>query len=120
MVFPSTACLIQKKLGIHGCPAFDVQAVCSGFVYALTVADALIRAGRRAGRWSLARRCFRILDFRTAPPACSSAMALVPWCWRRLIGLASWRLGSMPMGSIRIFSAPGQRFAVGKFWEIPP
>lgn len=50
MVFPSTACILQNKLGIQGCPAFDVQAVCSGFVYALTVADAMIRAGsaRRA------------------------------------------------------------------------
>ena len=50
MVFPSTACILQHKLGIAGCPAFDVQAVCSGFVYALTVADALIRTGsaRRA------------------------------------------------------------------------
>ena len=50
MVFPSTACILQHKLGIAGCPAFDVQAVCSGFVYALTVADAMIRTGsaRRA------------------------------------------------------------------------
>ena len=39
MVFPSTACIVQNKLGIVGCPAFDVQAVCTGFVYALTVAD---------------------------------------------------------------------------------
>ena len=46
MVFPSTATIVQRKLGIlHGCPAFDVQAVCSGFVYALTVADAMVRAG---------------------------------------------------------------------------
>jgi 3-oxoacyl-[acyl-carrier-protein] synthase-3 len=45
MVFPSTACLIQRELGVHGCPAFDVQAVCSGFIYALTVADAMIRTG---------------------------------------------------------------------------
>ena len=44
MVFPSTACLVQQKLGIHGCAAFDVQAVCSGFVYALTVADSMIRS----------------------------------------------------------------------------
>ena len=36
MVFPSAACILQNKLGIAGCPAFDVQAVCSGFVYALT------------------------------------------------------------------------------------
>ncbi|MBI3772816.1 MAG: ketoacyl-ACP synthase III [Gammaproteobacteria bacterium] len=44
-VFPSTACLLQKRLGIHGPPAFDVQAVCSGFVYALSVADKFIRTG---------------------------------------------------------------------------
>jgi 3-oxoacyl-[acyl-carrier-protein] synthase-3 len=46
-VFPSTACALQAKLGIeNGCPAFDVQAVCSGFVYALTVADNFIRSGQ--------------------------------------------------------------------------
>lgn len=44
-IFPSTACLIQNELGISGGAAFDVQAVCSGFVYALTTADALIKAG---------------------------------------------------------------------------
>ncbi len=44
-VFPSTACLLQRRLGIHGCPAFDVQAVCTGFIYALAVADKFIRAG---------------------------------------------------------------------------
>ena len=44
-IFPSTACLLQSKLGISGCPAFDVQAVCSGFVYALTTADQFIRSG---------------------------------------------------------------------------
>jgi hypothetical protein len=46
MVFPSAACIVQQKLGVHGCPAFDVQAVCSGFVYALTVADSMIHTGR--------------------------------------------------------------------------
>lgn len=44
-IFPSTACLVQNQLGISGGAAFDVQAVCSGFVYALTTADALIKAG---------------------------------------------------------------------------
>ena len=50
-VFPSTACLVQANLGAKGSAAFDVQAVCSGFVYALTTADSFIRAGRalRAG-----------------------------------------------------------------------
>jgi 3-oxoacyl-[acyl-carrier-protein] synthase-3 len=44
-VFPSTACLLQARLDIHGCPAFDVQAVCTGFVYAMAVADQFIRGG---------------------------------------------------------------------------
>jgi len=44
-VFPSTACLVQDKLGISNCPAFDIQAVCSGFVYALTTADNFIKSG---------------------------------------------------------------------------
>jgi 3-oxoacyl-[acyl-carrier-protein] synthase-3 len=42
-VFPATACLLQRRLEIHGCPAFDIQAVCTGFVYALDVADKFIR-----------------------------------------------------------------------------
>ncbi len=42
-VFPSTACLLQQRLDIHGCAAFDVQAVCTGFVYALGIADRFIR-----------------------------------------------------------------------------
>ncbi len=45
-IFPSTACLLQNKLGIKGCPAFDVQAVCSGFIYALSIADQFIRTGQ--------------------------------------------------------------------------
>ncbi len=44
-IFPSTACLLQERLNIHGCPAFDIQAVCTGFVYALGVADRFIRSG---------------------------------------------------------------------------
>lgn len=64
MVFPSTACIVQAKLGAHGCPAFDVQAVCSGFVYALTVADALIRTGSARRALVIGSEVFsRILDF---------------------------------------------------------
>lgn len=44
-VFPSTACLLQQRLGIHGCAAFDIQAVCTGFVYALGIADRFFKAG---------------------------------------------------------------------------
>jgi len=46
MIFPSSACILQAKLGAKHCPAFDVQAVCSGFVYALATADALMRGGQ--------------------------------------------------------------------------
>ncbi|UHQ24767.1 ketoacyl-ACP synthase III [Lysobacter sp. 5GHs7-4] len=45
LIFPSTACLLQHRLGANGCPAFDVNAACSGFVYALTVADKFIQSG---------------------------------------------------------------------------
>jgi 3-oxoacyl-[acyl-carrier-protein] synthase-3 len=44
-IFPSTACLVQDKLGISNCPAFDIQAVCSGFVYAIATADNFIKSG---------------------------------------------------------------------------
>ncbi|MCP4491412.1 MAG: ketoacyl-ACP synthase III [Gammaproteobacteria bacterium] len=44
-IFPSSACILQARLGIHGCPAFDIQAVCSGFIYALTVAEKFIKSG---------------------------------------------------------------------------
>ncbi|MDT7834513.1 beta-ketoacyl-ACP synthase III [Aquabacterium sp. OR-4] len=64
MVFPSTACIVQHKLGIAGCPAFDLQAVCSGFVYALTVADSMIRTGAATRALVIGAEVFsRILDF---------------------------------------------------------
>ena len=64
MVFPSTAAILQHKLGIAGCPAFDLQAVCSGFVYALAVADAMIRAGSARCALIVGAEIFsRILDF---------------------------------------------------------
>jgi len=64
MVFPSSAAILQNKLGIAGCPAFDVQAVCSGFVYALTVADAMIRTGSAKCALVVGSEVFsRILDF---------------------------------------------------------
>ncbi len=64
MVFPSTATILQNKLGVHGCAAFDVQAVCSGFVYALTVADAMIKSGSASCALVVGAEVFsRILDF---------------------------------------------------------
>ncbi len=63
-VFPSTACLLQAKLGVKGCPAFDVQAVCSGFVYALATADKFIRSGQHRCALVVGAEVFsRILDW---------------------------------------------------------
>jgi 3-oxoacyl-[acyl-carrier-protein] synthase III len=65
MVFPSTATMVQHKLGIAGCPAFDVQAVCTGFIYALSIADAMIRAGSAKKALVIGAEVFsRILDFK--------------------------------------------------------
>jgi 3-oxoacyl-[acyl-carrier-protein] synthase-3 len=64
MIFPSTATILQSKLGIAGCPAFDVQAVCSGFVYALTVADMFIRTGQAKKALVVGTEVYsRILDW---------------------------------------------------------
>jgi len=63
-IFPSSACLLQAKLGVVGCPAFDVQAVCTGFVYALSIADQYIKTG--ASRCALvvgAETLSRIIDW---------------------------------------------------------
>ena len=65
MVFPSTACILQNKLGANGCAAFDVQAVCSGFVYALAVADSMIQTGAARCALVVGAEVFsRILDFK--------------------------------------------------------
>ncbi|MDP2679323.1 MAG: beta-ketoacyl-ACP synthase III [Rhodoferax sp.] len=65
MVFPSTACILQGKLGIKGGAAFDVQAVCSGFIYALTIADSLIKSGTATKALVIGSEVFsRILDFK--------------------------------------------------------
>ena len=64
-VFPSAACMVQERLGItNHCPAFDIQAVCSGFVYALSVADKFIRSGSHRNVLVIRSEVFsRILDF---------------------------------------------------------
>jgi len=65
LVFPPAACILQNKIGANGCPAFDVQAVCSGFVYALTVADAMIKSGAASRALVVGAEVFsRIIDFK--------------------------------------------------------
>ena len=64
MVFPSTACILQSKLGAHGGPAFDVQAVCSGFVYGLALADRMIAGGMARNALVIGAEIYsRILDW---------------------------------------------------------
>jgi 3-oxoacyl-[acyl-carrier-protein] synthase III len=64
MVFPSTACLLQAKLGIKNCPAFDVQAVCTGFAYAIATADLFIQTGQAKCALVVGAEVFsRILDW---------------------------------------------------------
>lgn len=63
-IFPSSACILQARLGIHGCPAFDIQAVCSGFIYALSVADKFIKTGSSKKVLVVGAELFsRILDW---------------------------------------------------------
>ncbi|HYN78039.1 MAG TPA: beta-ketoacyl-ACP synthase III, partial [Lamprocystis sp. (in: g-proteobacteria)] len=62
--FPSTACILQQRLDVHGCPAFDIQAVCAGFVYALSIADKFIRTGSARRALVVGSDAFsRILDW---------------------------------------------------------
>jgi 3-oxoacyl-[acyl-carrier-protein] synthase-3 len=63
-IFPSTACILQAKLGASGCPAFDVQAVCAGFIYALSVADQFITSGKVKKALVVGAECFtNLLDW---------------------------------------------------------
>ena len=63
-IFPSTACLLQAKLGVKGSAAFDVQAVCSGFVYGIATADAFIKSGQHKKALVVGAEVFsRILDW---------------------------------------------------------
>ncbi|NWN90568.1 ketoacyl-ACP synthase III [Marinobacter adhaerens] len=63
-IFPSSACILQARLGIQGCPAFDIQAVCSGFVYALSVADKFIKTGSSKKALVIGAEVFsRIIDW---------------------------------------------------------
>ncbi len=91
MVFPSVATMVQHKLGAAGCPAFDVQAVCSGFIYALTIADSMIQSGTAKRALVIGSEIFsRILDFKTARPVCCLATALARWCSKPRTSPAFW------------------------------
>ncbi len=82
--FPATAVNIQNRLGMHHGAAFDVQAVCSGFIYAVTTADAYIRGGLAKRVLVIGAETSRAFSTGlTARPACSSAMAPARSFWKR-------------------------------------
>lgn len=63
-IFPSCACMLQRRLDLHGCPAFDIQAVCSGFVYALATAEKFIKSGSNKKALVVGAEIFsRIIDW---------------------------------------------------------
>lgn len=85
--FPSAAVNIQNRLGMTHGFAFDVQAVCTGFVYAMTTADAYIRGGLAKRVLVIGAETFRVFSTgRTVPPVCCSATARARWCWKRSKG----------------------------------
>lgn len=63
VVFPNVGCLLQERLGIRGCAAFSVEAACSGFIYALSIADRFIATGQA--------RCALVIGAETLSPVCS-------------------------------------------------
>jgi 3-oxoacyl-[acyl-carrier-protein] synthase-3 len=83
LTFPSVATMVQAGLGMTRGFAFDVQAVCAGFVFALANADALIRSGQAERVLVIGAETFsKLMDWKIAAPACCSAMAPAPWCWK--------------------------------------
>jgi 3-oxoacyl-[acyl-carrier-protein] synthase-3 len=95
MVFPSTACILQAKLGAAGGPAFDVQAVCSGFIYALALADRMVASGMARNALVVGAEIYsRILDWNDRGSCVlfgdgAGAVVLVP---SRVPGIASAHL----------------------------
>ena len=101
LVFPNSGALLQARLGCRGAPAFSLEAACSGFIYALAVADKFVRTGEcAAARWWWARKCSRASPITTiAVPRSCSAMAPAPWCWPLPKSPGSSRPICMPMAA---------------------
>ncbi len=83
-IFPSTACLLQHRLGVRQCAAFDVQAACSGFVYALSIADQYIRAGGAQRVLVVGSEVnSRVVDWSDRGTCILFGDGAGAWCWRR-------------------------------------
>ena len=81
LVFPSTACLLQKKLGLPDCGAMDVNAACSGFLYALSVADKFIKTGDARKVLVAGAETLSEMINQAKRPVCPSQTVAVPWDW---------------------------------------
>ena len=104
MVFPSTACILQNKLGANGGAAFDVQAVCSGFVYALTIADAMIRTGGASRALVIGAEVFpEFWISTTAQPVYCSATGQAQSCLKLPQRREFWRATFMLMANMWTF-----------------
>ena len=121
MQFPSTATIVQQKLGIaNGCPAFDVQAVCAGFMYALSTANAYIKSGMAKRLWSSARkRSAASWIETTARPAFCSATAQARSCWVRPMKRASSTANSKPTATTSTCSTYPVKSPTDKFAARP-
>lgn len=103
-IFPSTACLLQAKLGNRGATAFDVQAVCSGFVYALTIAEKFIRSGSNKKALVVGAEVFsRILDWDDRSTCVLLVTERVPSSSKPPRNLGFWQLRCMPTARTTAF-----------------
>jgi 3-oxoacyl-[acyl-carrier-protein] synthase-3 len=120
MVFPSTACILQNKLGANGGAAFDVQAVCSGFVYALTVADAMIQTGAAKCALVVGAEVFsRILDFKDRTTCVLFGDGAGAVVLEASISPAFWPAICMPMANMWAFCASPAMCPAAPSWAIP-
>lgn len=120
MIFPSTACLLQKKLGVSSGAALDVQAVCSGFVYALSMADSMIKTGMASCALVVGAEIFsRVLDFndRTTCVLFGDGAGAVVLQGSQTPGILASQLNANGQLS-QILCAPGQ-IRGGAIWGDP-
>jgi 3-oxoacyl-[acyl-carrier-protein] synthase-3 len=116
MIFPSTACILQNKLGIENCPAFDVQAVCSGFVYALATADMFVSSGKCRNALVVGSEIYsKILDWNDRSTCVLFGDGAGPWYFRKAINPAYYRRICMPAAVIAIFFPHREASAAAKY-----
>ncbi len=120
VIFPSTACLIQQALGCKGAAAFDVQAVCAGFVYGVSTADAMIRTGMARRALVIGAEVFsRILDWNDRGTCVLLVTAPVQLFFRLPIHPVFMPVPCMPTAVWSLFCKQLVRYAAGWFAVTP-